>query len=111
MITLTESWSGQDQAGAARSWPSRAWLHIPLAWARSPEPPHNDQPVEWLVPASGPEVTGEPLLIALAVAYVPTDSHDPLGFIFNDRVLNAPDWLKTKRYDIEARIDDAIRTL
>jgi hypothetical protein len=27
--------------------------------------------------------------------------------IFNDRVLNAPDWLKTKRYDIEARIDDA----
>jgi uncharacterized protein (TIGR03435 family) len=56
---------------------------------------------------NGFHMTGCPLLIALAVAYVPADSHDPLGFIFNDRVLNAPDWLKTKRCDIEARIDDA----
>jgi uncharacterized protein (TIGR03435 family) len=55
---------------------------------------------------NGFHMTGCPLLIALAVAYVPADRHDPLGFIFNDRVLNAPDWFKTKRYDIEARIDD-----
>jgi uncharacterized protein (TIGR03435 family) len=56
---------------------------------------------------NGFHMTACPLLIALAVAYVPTDSRDPLGFIFNDRVLNAPDWLMTRRYDIEARIDDA----
>ena len=48
-----------------------------------------------------------PLLIAVALAYVPADSRDPLGFVFNDRIVNAPDWLKTERYDIEARIDDS----
>ena len=47
-----------------------------------------------------------PLIAALFMAYVPANG-SALGFSTDGRVVGAPDWMKSDRYDIDARIDAA----
>jgi uncharacterized protein (TIGR03435 family) len=47
-----------------------------------------------------------PLIAALFMAYVPANG-SALGFSTEGRVVGAPDWMKSDRYDIDARIDTA----
>jgi len=51
-------------------------------------------------------MTNCPLIAALFMAYVPADG-SALGFSIDGRVVGAPDWMKSDRYDIDARIDQA----
>jgi uncharacterized protein (TIGR03435 family) len=54
----------------------------------------------------GFRMTNCPLIAALFMAYVPADG-SALGFSIDGRVVGAPDWMKSERYDIDARIDQA----
>jgi len=56
--------------------------------------------------ADGFRMTNCPLIAALFMAYVPADG-SALGFSIDGRVVGAPDWMKSERYDIDARIDQA----
>lgn len=56
--------------------------------------------------ADGFRMTNCPLIAALFMAYVPADG-SALGFSIDGRVVGAPDWMKSDRYDIDARIDQA----
>jgi uncharacterized protein (TIGR03435 family) len=47
-----------------------------------------------------------PLIAALFMAYVPADGA-ALGFSTDGRVVGAPDWMRSEKYDIDARVDEA----
>jgi uncharacterized protein (TIGR03435 family) len=51
-------------------------------------------------------MTNCPLIAALFMAYVPADG-SALGFSIDGRVVGAPDWMKSEKYDIDARIEEA----
>jgi uncharacterized protein (TIGR03435 family) len=56
--------------------------------------------------ADGFRMTNCPLFAALIMAYVPADG-SALGFSTDGRVVGAPDWMKSEKYDIDARVDEA----
>jgi uncharacterized protein (TIGR03435 family) len=56
--------------------------------------------------ADGFRMTNCPLIAALFMAYVPADGA-AMGFSTDGRVIGAPDWMRSDRYDIDARIDKA----
>ncbi len=56
--------------------------------------------------ADGFRMRNCPLIAALMMAYVPADG-SALGFATDGRVVGAPDWMKSERYDIDARVDPA----
>ena len=58
--------------------------------------------------ADGIHMMNCPLILALIMAYVPTNG-DELGFfaLINSRILGRPDWLMSDRYDIDARISES----
>jgi uncharacterized protein (TIGR03435 family) len=56
--------------------------------------------------ADGFRMTNCPLIAALFMAYVPADGAF-MGFSTDGRVVGAPDWMKSEKYDIDARIDTA----
>jgi len=56
--------------------------------------------------ADGFRMRNCPLMAALFMAYVPADG-STLGFATDGRVVGAPDWMRSERYDIDARIDPA----
>lgn len=56
--------------------------------------------------ADGFRMTNCPLIAALFMAYVPANGA-ALGFSTNGRVVGAPDWMRSDKYDIVARIDEA----
>jgi uncharacterized protein (TIGR03435 family) len=53
--------------------------------------------------ADGYRMTNLPLLVAILSAYVPTGGSDGAYFT-NDRVKGAPDWARSERYDIDAKV-------
>jgi uncharacterized protein (TIGR03435 family) len=55
---------------------------------------------------SGFRMTNCPLMMALVTAYVPTTG-EALGFLVGDRIVGMPDWMRSERYDIDARISEA----
>jgi uncharacterized protein (TIGR03435 family) len=56
--------------------------------------------------ADGFRMANCPLIAALFMAYVPADG-SAFGFSVDGRVVGAPDWMKSEKYDIDARIDTA----
>ena len=57
--------------------------------------------------ANGFRMANCPLIVALFMAYVPADG-SVLGFSIAGRMVQgAPDWMKSEKYDIDARIDEA----
>jgi len=56
--------------------------------------------------ADGYRVTNMPLLLPILTAYVPQAGGDAAYFT-NDRVRGAPDWARTDRYDIDAKVSEA----
>jgi uncharacterized protein (TIGR03435 family) len=56
--------------------------------------------------AEGFRMTNCPLMAALIMAYVPAKG-GALGFSTEGRVVGAPDWMMSEKYDIDARIDTA----
>jgi uncharacterized protein (TIGR03435 family) len=58
--------------------------------------------------ADGLHMTNCPLILALIMAYVPTNG-DELGFfaMIKSRIVGAPDWFMSERYDIDARISES----
>jgi len=56
--------------------------------------------------AAGFRMTNCPLIAALFMAYVPAKG-GALGFSTDGRVVGAPDWMRSDRYDIDARIDES----
>ncbi len=51
-------------------------------------------------------MTNCPLIAALFMAYVPANGA-ALGFSTDGRVVGSPDWMKSEKYDIDARVDEA----
>jgi uncharacterized protein (TIGR03435 family) len=58
------------------------------------------------VTADGFRIMNCPLMAALIMAYVPAKG-GALGFSTDGRVVGAPDWMMSEKYDIDARIDQA----
>jgi bla regulator protein BlaR1 len=56
--------------------------------------------------ADGYRATNMPLLLPILTAYVPQAGGDAAYFT-NDRVRGAPDWARTERYDIDAKVSEA----
>jgi uncharacterized protein (TIGR03435 family) len=56
--------------------------------------------------ADGFRKTNCPLIAALFMTYVSAEG-SALGFSIDGQVVGAPDWMKTDRYDIDARINQA----
>jgi uncharacterized protein (TIGR03435 family) len=56
--------------------------------------------------AEGFRMTNCPFIAALFMAYVPAKG-GTLGFSTDGRVVGAPDWMMSEKYDIDARIDTA----
>jgi uncharacterized protein (TIGR03435 family) len=56
--------------------------------------------------ADGFRMTNCPLIAALFMAYAPAKG-GALGFSTDGRLAGAPDWMRSERYDIVARIDEA----
>lgn len=56
--------------------------------------------------ADGFRMTNCPLIAPLVMAYVPAKG-SALGFSTDGRLLGAPDWVTSEKYDIDARIDQA----
>jgi len=54
----------------------------------------------------GFRMTNCPMIAALFMAYVPANG-SAFGFSTEGRVVGAPDWMTSERYDINARIDEA----
>jgi uncharacterized protein (TIGR03435 family) len=63
-------------------------------------------PEHLFLTADGFRMTNCPLIAALFMAYVPAKG-GALGFSTDGRVLGAPDWMRSERYDIIARVDEA----
>jgi uncharacterized protein (TIGR03435 family) len=63
-------------------------------------------PAHLYLTADGFRMKNCPLIAALVMAYVPADGN-ALGFATDGRVVGDPDWMKSDRYDIDARIDQA----
>jgi uncharacterized protein (TIGR03435 family) len=63
-------------------------------------------PEHFHVTEDGFRMTNCPLIAALFMAYVPADD-SAFGFSTDGRVLGAPGWMRTDKYDIDARIDEA----
>ncbi len=58
--------------------------------------------------ADGFHMTNCPLILALITAYVPTNGNELEFFaLMNSRIVGAPDWLMSDRYDIDARIGES----
>jgi len=64
--------------------------------------PHPD------VTADGVHFANLPVLWGILMAYGPTNS-DEFGYYTNDLVIGGPEWMRSERYDIDARIADADR--
>jgi uncharacterized protein (TIGR03435 family) len=60
------------------------------------------------VTGDGFRMTRCPLIVALFLAYVPTDGTF-MGFSTDGRMVGAPEWMKSELYDIDARVDAADR--
>jgi uncharacterized protein (TIGR03435 family) len=56
--------------------------------------------------ADGFRMTNCPLFAAMLMAYVPAEG-GALGFSTDGRVVGAPEWMRSEKYDIVARIDEA----
>jgi len=55
-------------------------------------------------------MTNCPLIMALIAAYVPANGNELEFFaLMNSRIMGAPDWLMSDRYDIDARIGESDR--
>ncbi len=65
-------------------------------------------PQQMQATADGFHMTNCPLILALITAYVPTNGGE-FGFALNGRLVGAPDWLMSDRYDIDARIGESDR--
>ncbi|MDW5265815.1 MULTISPECIES: TIGR03435 family protein [Acidobacteriaceae] len=63
-------------------------------------------PEHLYITADGFRMTNCPLIAALFMAYVPADG-SAFGFSTDGRTVGAPDWMKSERYDIDARIESA----
>lgn len=61
-------------------------------------------PEHLYITADGFRMTNCPLIAALFMAYVPADG-SAFGFSTDGRTVGAPDWMKSERYDIDARIE------
>jgi len=60
------------------------------------------------VTGDGFRMTRCPLIVALFLAYVPTDGTF-MGFSTDGRMVGAPEWIKSELYDIDARVDEVDR--
>jgi len=60
------------------------------------------------VTGDGFRMTRCPLIVALFLAYVPTDGAF-MGFSTDGRTVGAPEWMKSELWDIDARVDEADR--
>ena len=56
--------------------------------------------------ADGYHAIGLPVLVSILQAELPTGAGESAYFT-NDRILNAPDWVRSERYDIEAKVPEA----
>jgi len=60
------------------------------------------------VTADGFHMTNCPLILALITAYVPANGNELEFFaLMSSRIVGAPDWLMSDRYDIDARISES----
>ena len=63
-------------------------------------------PEHLFVAADGFRMTNCPLIAALFIASVPADG-SAFGFSTDGRTVGAPDWMKSEKYDIVAKVDQA----